>query len=213
MPKHEDDKKPAKTPYDRPMKAIQEEQPSGFLSNFTPSNGDLVYGRSDATSSNQIDLAKARQLREKYEGKNVPEKIWKTFIAGAETKDARFLYAKQYSESIQKSRFNPDTVPSTDASKQGEAINQTLLAESKAYAGLYRALRRGCKFGIGMIASEQIFAEAKVHFVLDLIDMTTVCGKRSEPVLRVEVENKIKTEPVICAELRYVFRNWAKLKT
>jgi hypothetical protein len=48
MLKYEDNKKSDRTPYDRPMKAVQEEQPSGFLGNFTPVNEDLVYGRSEA---------------------------------------------------------------------------------------------------------------------------------------------------------------------
>lgn len=244
---------------------------ANFLDNFTPSNGDLVYGRSDARQeyfkkvpegtrivmgfawyqlddfnnyfsvsdldayrgsdasylaskrqsalekleqekiSNEQGLEKAKGLRQRFIGKNIPESLWKTQIVEPETMDTRFLYAKQYSDSIQKSRFNPDSVPTIDPSNQVEAINLTSSAEAKAYAGLYRALRRGCKFGIGMIASEKLFASAKVHFVLDMIDMSTVCGKRKEPVLRVEVDNKIKTEPVTCAELRYVFRNWKKL--
>jgi hypothetical protein len=165
--------------------------------------------------ANQGDLAAAQTLRTKFSDKSSWPNIFKSKVAEPETKDARFSFAEQYSSSIQKSRFNPDNVPTTDQSKimkNVESLGLTASAEARAYAGLYIALRRGCKFGIGMIASEQVFAKAKVHFILDLIDMTTVCGKRNEPVLKVEIENKIKTEPVTCAELRYVFRNWAKLK-
>jgi hypothetical protein len=99
-----------------------------------------------------------------------------------ETKDARYSFARQYSDSIQISRFNPDNVPSTDQAKvmkNVEPVGSTATAEARAYAALYIALRRGCKFGIGMVATEKVFAAAKVHFILDLIDMTTVCGKRA----------------------------------
>lgn len=272
MPKFEAEQKKPSKPYDRPPKPPQPQQEDGFLNNFTPSNGDLVYGRSDARTkyfekvpegtrtvmnyawyqiddfnnyfgvselnsysgngatylaskrtigcekleqdklNNQADLIKAGEVRQKFSEKESWPKIFASKVAEPETKDARFSFARQYSDSIQKSRFNPESINASKFTNQVEAINQTSSAETMAYAGLYRALRRGCKFGIGMIASEQIFAEAKVHFILDYIDMETVCKKGAEPVLKVEIDSKIKTEPITCAELRYVFRNWAKLK-
>jgi len=243
-----------------------------FLDAFTPSRGDLVYGRTDAREEYfkrvpqgtrtimgfawyQIDsfnnwfgtselqgyagvnadylkqrrakgddelkqeragniepLKNAQKMRARFQDKPSWDKINQQFVVEPETKSTRHAFAERYSDSLQRSRFSPDAVPLMDPMKVMKNVDVLESAEARAYAGLYTALRRGCKFGLGMVATETIYKDAKVHFILDNIDMITVCGKRAEPVLKVQIENKIKTEPGTCAELRYAYRNWGALK-
>ncbi|MGE3181284.1 MAG: hypothetical protein AB7N71_06615, partial [Phycisphaerae bacterium] len=91
-----------------------------------------------------------------------------------------------YVEGLAKSRFSPAN--SFTASKEklaregfsknfkrdGKKIGKSAaLLDNRAYL----AIRRACKYGIGMAASKASFSGNKVHFLLDGLDMVEVTGK------------------------------------
>ncbi|WP_070269560.1 hypothetical protein [Duganella sp. HH101] len=77
-----------------------------------------------------------------------------------------------------------------------------------------KAIRRACKYGLEMVATDPIFTTrgAQVHFVLDgLGDLATVAQKKSldEILMR---QSSSKFVPITSSELCFVFRNWGKLR-
>lgn len=123
------------------------------------------------------------------------------------------------------SRFAPATVFDLrrgELSKEGWAFpaqkskwyNKALIpqatrkSEADAYLNnrAYKALRRVCKLGIAMVATEQSFAGAKILFVLDGLDMGMIARKEALP------REGTSAAPITSSELRYVFRHWQRLQ-
>ena len=70
----------------------------------------------------------------------------------------------------------------------------------------YLAIRRACKFGLGLAATNAAFIGAKVHFLLDGLDMQEVANKNPRAGYGGRTSVSITT-----SELRYAFRNWGRL--
>jgi hypothetical protein len=69
-----------------------------------------------------------------------------------------------------------------------------------------KALRRVCKLGLAMVATDARFAGARIHFLLDGLDLETVATKKE-----LDIPGRTAA-PITSSELRYVYRNWAGLK-
>lgn len=66
----------------------------------------------------------------------------------------------------------------------------------------FKMIRRSCKFGIEYVAAI-LDGNAKIHFVLDgMPDESAIIGKK-------KYQGRV---PITVSELRYVFRNWERLK-
>lgn len=75
------------------------------------------------------------------------------------------------------------------------------------------AIRRACKFGIGMVAEDAAFSTAMVHFILDGLDMAKIATKDTIDGSWLLDQNKGRKDyvSITTSELRYVYRNWGKL--
>lgn len=137
---------------------------------------------------------------------------------------------KAYGEKIVQSRFSPTSVFKEQKGKlvdEGYVESQytsdkTFDFRKKAHREdqamaqnrNYLAIRRACKFGIGLVATDSHFAGAKVHFILDGLDMQEVAtkGKRSSDVPNAPHGAPQKSAvSITVSELRYVYRNWGLL--
>ena len=76
----------------------------------------------------------------------------------------------------------------------------------------YLAIRRGCKFGIEHILNNVVSPDAKIHFLLDRFDRNN--GERMVQAITKEAsEARGRTSVAITySEIRYVYRNWDRLK-
>jgi hypothetical protein len=131
---------------------------------------------------------------------------------------------KAYGTGIQNSRFSPATVFEADKAKlQAEGYQKSnftstkLLGKDKDRKGQalrqnqnYLAIRRACKFGIGLVATDPQFANAKIHFILDGLDMQEVANKATRSSASTTGPAKVAVS-ITVSELRYVYRNWGKL--
>ena len=130
---------------------------------------------------------------------------------------------KAYGDGIQASRFSPASV--FDASKgklASEGYQASNFDSTKFFSDShkkkqalaqnrnYLAIRRACKFGIGLVATAPEFTHAKVHFILDGLDMTEVATKGTRSATQTKGPNKVAVS-ITVSELRYVFRNWGQL--
>jgi hypothetical protein len=77
----------------------------------------------------------------------------------------------------------------------------------------YLAIRRACKFGIGMVAEDGEFTSrgAKIHFVLDGLEMAEVVNKGTRKSKTGTEKGEKDYVSITVSELRYVFRNWGRL--
>lgn len=141
--------------------------------------------------------------------------IEKTLGGNAGKKADQVLQRAAYVEGIKGSRFSP--LSAFDASKDklakegfrpassgGSKTQREAAATDQNRA--YLAIRRACKFGIGLAATSAAFAGGTVHFLLDGLDMAEVAEKRE----RTGYGGR-KSVSITTSELRYVFRNWGKL--
>lgn len=139
---------------------------------------------------------------------------------------------QQYQASLSTSRFSPAGVFNTPGPKLAqEGYNATQYADprnwlqkqlghdkakSSACQALeqsrnYLAIRRACKFGIGLVATGDEFADAIVHFVLDGLDMQEVCNKQTRQSQGSGMLAPKTFVSITVSELRYVYRNWGTL--
>jgi hypothetical protein len=130
---------------------------------------------------------------------------------------------KAYARGIQQSRFSPATVFHESKDKlQSEGYQKSNFDSTKFFADShkkeqalaqnrnYLAIRRACKFGIGLVATDPQFAGAKVHFILDGLDMTEVATKGTRSSAQTKGPAKVAVS-ITVSELRYVYRNWGQL--
>ena len=117
-----------------------------------------------------------------------------------------------YSQQLERSRFSPlkvfnapkakvDAEGFTPASKK-KKDKASALEQNRSYL----AIRRACKFGLGLAATNAAFMGAKVHFLLDGLDMQEVANKAS----RVGYGGRTAVS-ITTSELRYAFRYWGRL--
>ena len=113
-------------------------------------------------------------------------------------------FARAYYQGIRNSRYAP-----TKVFDYGQ--NQ-LVAESRgdlAEAQKAKAIRKACKFGIGMVSSLPPFStnQAKIHFILDgLGDLGNIAQKK--PLTSVGTTYV----PITSSELAFVYRFWSQLR-
>lgn len=132
--------------------------------------------------------------------------------AAADKVDQRAGYATE----ILQSRFSPASVFDADKAKLSqEGFSKNFKRDDKKIgkkAALqdnraYLAIRRACKFGIGLAASHGAFAGNSLHFLLDGLDLAEVAQKGQRQGYGGRTSVSITT-----SELRYVFRNWTALQ-
>lgn len=88
---------------------------------------------------------------------------------------------------------------------QANTDKAALSVEKRADLEGLLAIRRACKFGI-----EDVFKRrktAKVHYILDTIDMADVISKKAFSLYSGD-----KGVPITTSELRFLFRNWNRFR-
>jgi hypothetical protein len=117
-----------------------------------------------------------------------------------------------YIEALQKTRYLIDKVhdASVAALNKGNVkitkdSLKTMSESDIGTAAMILAIRRACKFGIEYVA--QLTNKGTVHYVLDGIDMSDVVGKKA-----MSLWAGTTGIPITTSELRYLFRNWHRLK-
>ncbi len=139
---------------------------------------------------------------------------------------------QQYQAKLATSRFSPASVYTSSSAKlteEGYTANQFTsgrnglqkllgLAKSKSSAAQalgqsrnYLAIRRACKFGIGLVATGDQFQNAFVHFVLDGLNMQEVATNATRQTQAGGLLAPKTYVSITVSELRYVYRNWGKL--
>jgi hypothetical protein len=144
---------------------------------------------------------------------------------------------KAYLQSLIQSRYSPAQVSSASPQKIGmegyrrdhftdprsgtekffgvnkDKATQKREARALAQNRNYLAIRRACKFGIGLVAEDSVFVQmgAKIRFVLDGLDMAEVAAKGTRPSTTGVDTGSKQAVSITVSELRYVFRNWGKL--
>ncbi len=137
-----------------------------------------------------------------------------------------------YQAQISTSRFSPSTVFQASKTKLdsegyranqfqdsrnwlqklfGQAKNKSAASQALEQSRNYLAIRRACKFGIGLVATDPAFQHAIVHFVLDGLDMQEVCQKGTRQSTSGGLATPKTFVSITVSELRYVYRNWGKL--
>lgn len=122
------------------------------------------------------------------------------------------LQRTAYAHELEQSRFSPMSTFNASAAKvnsegftpalSGNA--ETALTQNRSYL----AIRRACKFGLALVASDVAFAGCSIHFILDGLDLQQVARKTPRAGYGGRTSVSITT-----SEVRYVFRNWANLKS
>jgi hypothetical protein len=242
----------------------------GFLDDFSPANGDLVYGITPAR--NAYISAWEQSVMSRYQGAQndaakdtlfkeleAKAKNWHTLdsynnyyavpVAG-EVKPTQVLDAlksryesateprvKAYLQSLIVSRYSPAVVssaPQQKVSQEGyrrdhfndprsgaekffgvhkDKANEKREGRALAQNLNYLAIRRACKFGIGLLAEDSVFVQmgAKIRFVLDGLDMREVATKATRDSNTGVDQGTKQAVSITVSELRYAFRNWGKL--
>ncbi|ARN19014.1 hypothetical protein [Piscinibacter gummiphilus] len=242
----------------------------GFIEDFDPSRGDLVYGVTTSRSvmmkrwtdhwgpiagdandprrvpaqqminaqvlttcdhfNNQFELADPASYTEK---KLLKGKLGDKAKLTSTTYDHKVMDATQqkrmkaYAKDLKDSRFSPVKALGASEDKLAEeganpdhwadelpARSQQAERELRAASVnvTQLAIRRACKFGIGLVATSKAFHNAKVHFLLDGLVMKEVVGNNTNTSswLLPGTETK-ESVNITISELRYVYRNWGKL--
>ena len=116
-----------------------------------------------------------------------------------------------YLATIRRTKYDPGKVG--EASRAELAKGDVRLSQQGTQppgrnetAAMILAVRRACKFGIDYVLNR--YASAWVHYVLDEIVMDEVVAKTVRPLF-----TGTTGVPVTTSELRYLFRNWNRLKT
>ncbi len=124
----------------------------------------------------------------------------------------QLLQRTAYVHELEHSRFSPIGTLEAPAAKLNSegftAANSGNAEGAQKQNRSYLAIRRACKFGIAMVASDMAFAGCKVHFVLDGQELQQVAQKTP----RVGYGGRTAVS-ITTSEVRYVFRNWDKLKS
>lgn len=206
-----------------------------FETNFKPDRGDVVYGLSrprgryaekmpdDGYKGEFWTIDQYNNLafvtnwvnprgREKHQKKLDLEKAMAMAMARKGTEE-QVTKTRAYRTSILKSRYNPSQVrhigklnlQQMEGFVPTDPKDQKQVEEKDANNSCYKAIRRGCKFGIGLVATHPAFvsAGAKVHFILDDLDMEETVQKKKGPGHSGRVSVKITV-----SEIRYIYRNW-----
>jgi len=136
-----------------------------------------------------------------------------------------------YADALGKSRFSPARVLKANDQKLGEEgadpgswlgthdlqnrKDQKKREQAARSVNVTQlAIRRACKFGIGLIAGDGPFSDAKVHFILDGLVMSEVVDNRANTSAWLLPGGETKEAiNITISELRYVYRNWGKLLT
>lgn len=116
-------------------------------------------------------------------------------------------YITAFWQKLKQHRFSPlevFTTPDDKIKKEGWSPE----LDKDRY---YLAIRRACKFGIENVLNAAS-PDARIHFVLDLF--SRVCGERMvQATYKLEIAARSRTAvPITTSEIRYVYRNWHRLK-
>ena len=158
----------------------------------------IGYGDAFAeTSTQRKNTEKQELVNQHMSGKN-------SDVALASSNADSPAFARAYYQGIRNSRYAP--------TKVFDYRHNQLVAESRrtlADAQKAKAVRKACKFGIGMVSSLPPFStnQAKIHFILDgLGDLGDIAQKKAlTSVGRTYV-------PITSSELAFVYRFWSQLR-
>ena len=131
--------------------------------------------------------------------------------------DATAPMRRAYIEGLMASRFAPTTVfdtPIADLARNNNTGLGASTPEARRIAYWNKAIRRACKYGLEMVATDPVFTgrRAEVHFVLDgLGNLMSMAMKKS---LDESLGRAIRSDyvPITSSEICFVFRKWDKLK-
>jgi hypothetical protein len=124
---------------------------------------------------------------------------------------------RAYIEGLMQSRFAPTTVFDLSAEVMAANNNRGFgvsAPEDINTARWNKAIRRACKYGLEMVASDPAFTGkgAQVHFVLDgLGDLGGMARKQTIDDVRGR-ERTTAYVPITSSEICYVFRNWDRMQ-
>jgi hypothetical protein len=112
-------------------------------------------------------------------------------------------------------RFRPGTVFELSDEELGKELPgaepriEPLTAHDLNEARAQKGIRRACKLGIAIVATDPIFVRhgAKIHFALDHMDLG-LCARKAPHVLG---DGALK-KPITTSEICYIFRYWEQLK-
>jgi len=126
-------------------------------------------------------------------------------------KETQLTQRVAYVTELERSRFSPLNSFTADPNKVArEGFTPGISGSADAALQQnrsYLAIRRACKFGIGMVASDMAFAGCKIHFVLDGLNLSDVATKAP----RAGYGGRTAV-PITTSEIRYVFRKWNDLR-
>lgn len=125
-----------------------------------------------------------------------------------EQMEQQIALANLYASKLVGSRYSPEYVTKLPQEKlKGNAKRDVRgTAGDKKARITYKAIRRACKFGIGMAAQTLRWENpvARIHFVLDGVDLPKVASSGQS--------GKDRFVAITTSEIRYVYRYWEELK-
>lgn len=127
------------------------------------------------------------------------------------------IAVRNYIEQLEKTSYKPSSVRDDASVPRISKGDINIPTDKQALSTYYKnnqevvilaaqalAIRRACKFGIEYISQ---IKGGTVHYVLDGIDMSNVVGKKTT-----RLWTGTTGIPITTSELRYLFRNWYRLK-
>jgi hypothetical protein len=124
---------------------------------------------------------------------------------------------RAYIEGLMRSRFAPTSVfnlTPAELAQNSTGPRGRLTPAALNGAIWYKAIRRACKYGLEMLATDPVFTSrsAQVHFVLDgLGDLTNMAMKKTRDESS-GAASRSDYVPITTSEICYVFRNWDRLR-
>lgn len=172
-----------------------------------------------------------QDTRNHVANRNVPNQGGIQDQSGSQFGDQAAQFANIYKRGILRSRFSPDTVYGMSADQlrkdhksSGTPNTQGGVSESAARlreAQWYKGIRRACKAGISMVATNGEFRDrgALVHFLLDGYGDLGLAARKT-PLFDVIGPPTQQNQhgfgptyvPITSSELCFVFRNWNDLQ-
>ena len=213
--------------------------PSTFNENFDPFRGDIIYGTTGDRASYLEDFLESEELErlQLTSGKTFSitsrgfyvndynDPLTYTDYSDLDDLDIRtrqpgvfnpitpefHQQQRNYIQDLIDSRYSPNRLIRSswrDLAK-GDRRLLTQLKETPQdqmrAAAMVLAIRRACKFGIEYVL--RLPSNAYVHYILDEIDMVEVVRKEERPLW-----TGTTGVPITTTELRFLFREWYRLR-
>lgn len=201
-----------------------------FNASFDPYRGDVIYGTTESRADYLERFLRSRELKQlqrrhptqpfSYRTRGIYINDYNTQIAGADfSSPGNIRYAEpnwwrqeDYVDALEHSRYAPSSVTSStwrDYAKGDARLRPNSFRTREQWAELAKnlAVRRACKFGIEYVTS--MVGDAKVHYVLDRINLGEVVDKRPRLLTTTTSSAGI---PITTSELRYLFRTWHRFR-